>query len=99
MSREKLRGQNQSFIRNSLNAAIDKADEIHILERELVLILKEIDMKRFYVKSGQKSLRGFCNGVLLFSKTQSQRLATAVRRCEPTSNIGQKGDSGDVHIN
>jgi hypothetical protein len=92
---EKLKYQNSAFVRNSLNSAIDKADQIHYLESELVPLLKDIDEKRLYTRSGQKSLRGFCNGVLRFSKTQSQRIATLVRRYEPTANIGKKRDGID----
>jgi len=93
MTREKLRFENQRTVRNSLNFAIEKADDIHRIEQELVLLLKEIDLKRFYVSSGQKSLRGFCNRILNFSETQSQRIVTLVRRSEPTPNIGKKADA------
>jgi hypothetical protein len=88
MTKERLRNFHPRLVRCALNEAIEKADEIHILEKELVLILKEIDTKRFYARAGQKSLRGFCNKVLQFSETQSQRLTTIVRRSEPTPNIG-----------
>ncbi len=90
MTMEKLKSQNSKIVRDSLNAAIDKADSIHQLENDLIDILKSIDIKRFYVRSGQKSLRGFCNHVLKFSATQSQRIVTLVRRSEPTPNIGNK---------
>lgn len=92
MARERLRSENSSYVRNSLNAAVEMADGIHKLEKELVIMLKEIDLKHLYVRSGQKSLRGFCSKVLNFSETQSQRIVTLVRRSEPTPDIGHKGE-------
>jgi hypothetical protein len=95
MTKERLREYQPGLVRKSLNAAIDKADEIHKLEKELVSMLEEIDSKRLYTRAGQKSLRGFCNKVLQFSETQSQRLAIMVRRYEPTPNIGKKREGVD----
>ncbi|MCC2678726.1 MAG: hypothetical protein K0R29_1302 [Pseudobdellovibrio sp.] len=92
MTRERLRSENGKVVRDTLNAAVEIADRIHKLEDELVVMLKEIDVKHFYVRSGQKSLRGFCNDVLSFTRTQSQRIVTRVRRSEPTVNIGKKTD-------
>lgn len=68
------------IVRDTLNSATDQALEIHRLEGELICLLKEIDKRRFYVRYGFYSLRGFCNKGLKFTRTQSQRLVTQVRR-------------------
>lgn len=77
-------------VRDSLESAILKADQIHQQEKLLVVLLHEIDQRRYFTRYGFKSLTGFCLKGLQFSKTQSQRLVTAVRRYEPTDNIGKK---------
>jgi hypothetical protein len=69
--------------RNALNLTVEMADEIHRLEKNLIEKLYEIDRNRFYVWFGYNSLMGFCNLGLRFSKTQSQRIVTQVRRFEP----------------
>lgn len=69
-------------VRDSLLHAIEAADQIQEIERNLIILLYEIDQKRFYVRFGYKSLMGFCNQGLKFSKTQSQRIVTNVRRYE-----------------
>lgn len=78
---------NQKYIRDRLNLAVDIADEIHAKERELIRVLHEIDQERFYIRYGLKSLSGFCLTGLKFSKTQTQRIVTQVRRYIPTSKI------------
>lgn len=88
MTREKLFYTSSKLVRDSLNLAVVRADQIHEDEKKLIKILYEIDQNRFYVRYGYKTLMGFCNNALKFSKTQSQRLVTAVRRYEPTSNFG-----------
>jgi len=67
-------------VRDSLRAATELADQIHDFEKKLILQLTEIDEHRYYVRYGFNSLRGYCNRGLLFSKTQSQRIATSVRQ-------------------
>lgn len=94
MTRERLSHLHAKYVRDSLNAAVEKGDLIHQLENELVVMLKEIDSNRLYVRAGFKSLRGFCLQSLRFSKTQSQRIVTRVRRYEPTSNIGGERSPG-----
>lgn len=78
--RHTLYNQDPKFVRDSLNKAVEKADKIHDFERDLIILLKEIDQNRFYVRYGYNSLRGFCNFALKFSRTQSQRIVTEVRR-------------------
>ena len=80
------------IVRDSLLEVVALADDIFIKEEALVKALKNIDEQRFYVRFGYKSLMGFCNHGLKFSRTQSQRIATKVRRHEPTVNIGKKDD-------
>ncbi len=91
MTREKHFRISAGIVRGALNEAVDRADLIHDQENGLIKLLHEIDQKRFYVRYGFKSLMGFCNHGLRFSKTQSQRLVTRVRRYEPASNIGREG--------
>ncbi|AZZ36428.1 hypothetical protein CIK05_06360 [Bdellovibrio sp. qaytius] len=78
--RHTLFKQDPKLVRDTLNEAVEKADKIHDRERELILLLKEIDKNRFYVRYGFNSLKGFCNFGLKFSRTQSQRIVTEVRR-------------------
>ena len=82
--------------RDKLNLAVDRADDLHQQEEGLVELLYEIDQNKFFVRFGYKSLRGFCIGGLKFSKTQSQRIVTKVRRYEPTSNVGRKKELQDL---
>lgn len=81
------------LVRDSLLEAEKLADIIHENEKEFIKKLRIIDTNRYYVRFGYKSLMGFCNKGLNFSKTQSQRLVTQVRRNEPTSNIETKASS------
>lgn len=78
--RHTLFKQDSKFVRDTLNEAVEKSDMIHSFERDLIALLKEIDQNRFYVRYGYNSLRGFCNFGLKFSRTQSQRIVTEVRR-------------------
>lgn len=78
--RHTLYKQEPKIVRDALNEAIEKSDRLHDYEKELILLLKEIDQNRFYVRYGYKSLRGFCNFGLKFSRTQSQRIVIEVRR-------------------
>lgn len=70
------------IVRDSLLHATEAADQIQEIEKKLVILLYEIDQKRFYVRFGYKSLMGFCMQGLNFTKTQSQRIVTNVRRYE-----------------
>jgi hypothetical protein len=69
--------------------ASETAEKIHALEDDLIKILHEMDQKRIYVRFGHKSLRGYCVNGLGFSRTQSQRIVTRIRRLETTVKIGQ----------
>ena len=71
-------------IRNRLNEAVDLATQMHEQEEILIRLLHRIDQRRLYVRFGYNSLMGFCRSALRFSKMQSQRIATRVRRYEPT---------------
>lgn len=74
-------------VRDALNEAIEKSDQVHSLERDLIILLKEIDERRFYVRYGYKSLSGFCNHGMRFSRTQTYRIVAEVRRSQTTVNI------------
>ena len=80
-------------VRHNLDSAVKLADEIQEKELELIFYLKLIDQERFYVRYGYKSLQGFCTHGLRFTKTQSLRLINAIRRIEPTVNIGRKEEN------
>lgn len=88
MTRRKKFNAPTSHVRNSLNLAVDLADRIHQEESRLILLLKEIDEHKYYVRFGYNSLMGFCKNGLRFTKIQSQRIATQVRRSEPMANLG-----------
>lgn len=68
---------------------LELANRAHLAEVELIEALLEVDHYRYFVWLGYKSLRGYCTGALRFSKTQSQRIVTQVRRLEPTAPIGK----------
>jgi hypothetical protein len=89
MSRHRLYHYHPKIVRDTLNTAKNISEEILILEEKLIEYLIEIDEKRFFVRYGYKSLMGFCNHGLKFSRTQSQRLVTQVRRARPTVKIEQ----------
>ncbi|MBC7464470.1 MAG: hypothetical protein H7256_00630 [Bdellovibrio sp.] len=77
---------NQNYARSQLNEIVALADQIHAKEKLLIQKLSLADKKRIYVFFGFKSLTGFCQNALLFSKTQTQRIVTQVRRNEPGEN-------------
>jgi len=85
--RHTLYKHHPKVVRDALNEAIEKSDQIHSFERDLVILLKEIDEHRFYVRYGFKSLSGFCNYGLKFSRTQAYRIVSEVRRSLTTVNI------------
>ena len=87
MSHHKLFYQDPKIIRNDLNMAVNLATIIHENERSLIEMLHAIDQQRYYIRFGYKSLTGFCRYGLRFSKTQTQRIVTQVRRYEPTDNL------------
>lgn len=80
MSRTKLSHHSPKLVRDTLNAAMAKAEEIHQKERELVDLLLTIDKNRFFVRYGFKSLRSFCIYCLNFGETQGQRIVAEVRK-------------------
>lgn len=90
MSKPKLFYHDAKMIRDHLNKAIDIASQIHENESSLVKLLYHIDQKSFYVRYGFNSLTGFCRFGLRFSKTQTQRIVTQVRRHDPTANFREK---------
>ena len=79
MTRVKHFSTHPKIVRDNLLAATELADQIQEIEKKLVKTLYDIDCQRFYVRFGYKSLMGFCNHGLKFSKTQSQRIVTRVR--------------------
>ena len=87
MGHHKLFYQDAKTIRTTLNHAVQMASEINKKEQDLIQILYAIDQKKFYVRYGFNSLSGFCRFGLEFSRTQTQRIVTQVRRYEPTANI------------
>lgn len=87
MGRHKLFSYDAKVVRDKLNLAAETAAEIHVKEKSLIQILYQIDRKRFYVRYGFNSLMGFCQFSLKFSKTQAQRIVTAVRRYEPIDDF------------
>ncbi len=93
MSHHKLFYKDAKTIREQLNEAVDLAKIIHQNEKDLIQMLQEIDREKFYVRYGFKSLSGFCRFGLEFSKTQTQRIASQVRRSQPTDNI-MDGEAG-----
>lgn len=97
MTRHKLFLYDGIVVRNKLNEAIDLAAEIREKEQNLIHKLYFIDLQKFYLRYGYKSLSGFCKKDLKFSKTQTQRIVTQVRRCIPTANIGEKATPTSEH--
>lgn len=75
-----------SLVRGALTQAVEKSDQLHALEKELIIRLREIDDNKYYVRYGYNSLSGFCTHGLKFTKTQTQRIVTQVRRYIPMSN-------------
>lgn len=98
MTRPKHHKVRNHLDRDSLNRAVDVADQMQEYEKLLIEMLYEIDRNRYYVLYGFNSLLGFCNRALNLSRTQSQRIVTSVRRhvgspqrTEPTVNFGIEG--------
>ena len=87
MGNPKLFYYDYNTIRDLLNETRDLSDLIHEKESELVAKLYRIDRQRLFVLYGFKSLTGFCLKHLRFSRTQTQRIVTRVRRFEPTDKI------------
>jgi hypothetical protein len=87
MGHHKLYYHDGVRVRTRLNEAVDLATQIHEQEQCLVELLRRIDRNQLYLRYGYRSLRGFCQFGLRFSKTQAQRIATQVRRSIPTANI------------
>jgi hypothetical protein len=80
MSRRKLRYDEPRDIRSAYKRTKAITSAIKKLELDLVCELAVIDKRRYYVRLGIKSLRGYCYKFLRFTRPQSQRLATLVRR-------------------
>ena len=87
MSRPKHYYTNPKLLIQINEQAIKTAKQIYKWEEKLVRQLYEIDQDRVYVRFGHKSLTGYCIYGLQMTRTQTQRLVTAVRRYEPTSKI------------
>jgi hypothetical protein len=87
LGRHKLFFFDGVVVRTRLNEAVDLAAQIHEQEQCLIELLRGIDRRKLYLRYGYRSLRGFCQFGLRFSKTQAQRIATQVRRSIPTANI------------
>ncbi len=88
MTRHKLYQTHPKFVRDTLNSAVEKSDELLAKERELISLLTLIDQNRFYLRYGFRSLRPFCVKALKFSRIQAQRIVTEVRRTQTTFDSG-----------
>ena len=67
---------------------IELAERAHTAEKDLIFNLYEFDRQQLYKGFGYKSLRGYLINCLKFSRIQAQRIATQVRRVEPTFASG-----------
>lgn len=67
-------------VRDTLNSAVEKSDELSAIEKELISLLTVIDQQRFYLRYGFRSLRPFCETALRLTRVQAQRIVTEVRR-------------------
>lgn len=94
MSRHLLFYIDPKLVRDTLNDAVETADEMLLFEARLIEKLRLIDQKRYYVRYGFRSLTGFVRHYLRISKTQTQRIVTQVRRNEPTDNNMDRDISG-----
>ncbi len=88
MTKRKNWDVHPKIIRKLNQEAIYWADNILAAEEELIPVLQEMDRRRYYVRFGYKSLRGYCTKALLLSEIQSQRIVTRVRRTIPSPKIG-----------
>ena len=82
MARTRLHNYEPKYVRDKLREVRILAAQIHFLERQLINMICEIDQKKFYVRMGCNSLKAYCNKDLKFTLTQSQRIATEVRRTQ-----------------
>lgn len=80
MSRHKLFYIDAKLVRDSLNEVIGLSQDLQHQEYLLIEKLRVIDRRRFFVRYGYRSLRGFLVHCLYFSRTQAQRIVTEVRR-------------------
>lgn len=94
MTGHRLYFEEPRYVRERLRESRLLAEQIHNLEAQLVEKLELIDRKRLYVRLGFKSLRGFCNRGLKFTRRQSQSLESSVREHRIAVKIGQKGCGG-----
>ncbi len=88
MTRHRLYNYEPKDVRDKLSEVKYLAIHIHFLEQQLIEKLCAIDQKKFYVRIGCNSLRGYLIKDLKFTRTQSQRIATEVRRFQTTVNFG-----------
>ena len=80
MTKPRLRHKHFKDIRDLHREAICTGDRMHQAEMELIELLAFIDRDRTFITLGPKSLRGYIESALRFTRPQSQRLATLVRR-------------------
>lgn len=80
MSRPRLYLEDAKSVRGHLRLATAISNQIHEQENRLIHLLAIIDEGRYFVRYGVHSLRGYCVHDLGFSRTQAQRIVTAVRR-------------------
>lgn len=90
MTRNKLHLIHSKYVRDTLNVAVEKSDELITKEKELITLLTEIDHKRLYLRYGFRSLRPFCIKSLNLTRIQAQRIVTEVRRTQTTFDSGIK---------
>jgi hypothetical protein len=94
MGRHKLFYEDMKPIRDMLNEAVDLAELVHLHEQRLIEKLHVIDRRKYYVRFGNKSLSGFCRDCLRFTRTQTQRIVTRVRRFDPTAKTVDEHKDG-----
>ena len=80
MGQPRLQHWEPKFVRDKVRQSFEFANELHKHELELILILREIDEHRFFVRVGCKSLQAYCIKALGFTRVQAQRIVTQVRR-------------------
>lgn len=89
MYRSRITSEDPKQLREIHHLITEKADLLQNEEKELIAMLYNFDRRRAYIRFGYKSLLGYCNHGLRFTRTQSQRLTTQVRRYVPTVKIEQ----------